>query len=170
MIMRKINYLLMNTRKECVICGSENMSELFTLNMPPFMGVVDHPTNDVLNDMDFTECGDCGNVQIKTILPPEIVYQNNHNIGIIGKIWTNHYVEFSKFIEPNIENKVVFEISDPSAAPAFTNPMTGQTTDPTLLGGTGQAALTAVSRAAAAKSGQSNDADGNGQPDATQQQ
>lgn len=105
----------MNTRKECVICGSKTMGELFTLNMPPFMGVVDRPTNNVLNEMDFTECGDCGNVQIKTILPPEIVYQNNHNIGIIGKIWANHYVEFAKFIEPNIENKVVFEISDPSA-------------------------------------------------------
>ena len=86
--------------------------------MPPFMGVSENPSSkEGLKNMKFQKCIKCGNVQLGEILPPEVVYQNNHNIGIIGNIWKNHYKEFSNFIKKNIhnKNKTILEISDPSA-------------------------------------------------------
>ena len=114
MNMKMINYLLMTIRKKCVICGGE-LDHLFTLNMPPFMGVSSEVKLIDLNKMIFTKCVDCDTVQLEELLPPEIVYQGNHNIGIVGKTWEEHYNELVDFIKPHITDKRILEISDPSA-------------------------------------------------------
>jgi hypothetical protein len=44
-----------------------------------------------------------------------ILYQNNHNINVVGDIWKQHYVELGKFISEIIKDKIILEISDPSA-------------------------------------------------------
>lgn len=113
-----INYLRMiniNKRKCCVICESDNLLELFTLNMPSYMGVLDEVVLNDIHKMEFVNCNNCGNVQISNILPPELVYRENHNINVVGNIWKKHYEDFSNFISQYISNKIVFEISDPSA-------------------------------------------------------
>lgn len=109
----------MSIRTECVICGGE-LDHLFTLKMPPFMGVIPETKLVDLNNMIFTKCKNCDSVQLKELLPPEIVYQGNHNIGIVGKTWEGHYNELIEFIKPHITNKTILEISDPSAKLAKT--------------------------------------------------
>jgi len=103
-------------RSKCIVCDNKNLDSLFTLNMPSFMGITDSPESDrKLDEMIFTSCQGCGNVQLKNLLPPEIIYQNNHNIGVVGTIWKEHYDEFSDFIKPKVIGKTILEISDPSA-------------------------------------------------------
>jgi SAM-dependent methyltransferase len=103
-------------RESCVICSSERLEEFLTLkNMPIFMGVVDKHILDKNEDMIFCECQSCGNVQIKSLLLLDMVYQENHNIDTVGETWKNHYIEFHSFMSEHLTNSDVLEIGDPSA-------------------------------------------------------
>ena len=101
-------------RIDCVLCG-EKTKNLFTINMPVFMGVNLNNSQEYLNEMSFNVCDSCGEVQIDELLDLNVIYQNNHNISVVGNTWKQHYVELSKFIDETIKNKIILEISDPSA-------------------------------------------------------
>jgi SAM-dependent methyltransferase len=112
---KTINYLHMKkNRGKCVLCGN-NTINLFTINMPVFMGVNLNNKEEHLNGMSFNVCNVCGEVQIDELLDLSILYQNNHNINVVGNIWKQHYVELVSFISDTIKDKVILEISDPSA-------------------------------------------------------
>jgi hypothetical protein len=83
--------------------------------MPIFMGVNKDNRKEEILKMSFFGCLNCGEVQIKELVDLSLLYHDNHNIGVIGKIWENHYIEFSEFIKNDIKNKTILEISDPSA-------------------------------------------------------
>jgi predicted SAM-dependent methyltransferase len=104
----------MKDRTSCVLCEG-SLSPLFSFDMPSFMGVNLDDREEAFNKMTFLECTNCGEVQIKELIDLEVLYQNNHNIGVVGKMWEYHYKSFSKFISKGIINKTVLEISDPSA-------------------------------------------------------
>ena len=101
-------------RTECVICEGKLINQ-FTVKMPIFMGVNRDDRNNIIQDMNFMKCCECGEIQIEELIDLSELYYDNHNIGIIGSIWENHYNEFSKFISEKIINKTILEISDPSA-------------------------------------------------------
>jgi len=102
-------------RKNCVLCNSV-LDDLLSFDMPVYMGVHnDEETDSLFEQMLFSYCSKCGEVQIKTLIDPEILYQYNHNKGVIGDIWKNHYIEFSELIKDYVQNKNVVEIGDPSA-------------------------------------------------------
>jgi len=112
---KMINYLLMKkNRKECVLCGGET-EKLYTINMPVFMGVNINNSEEYFNDMSFNVCNSCGEIQIDELLDLNVLYQNNHNIGVVGNTWKQHYVELAEFISDTIKDKTILEISDPSA-------------------------------------------------------
>lgn len=121
MTINTINYLDMNEikshcRNTCVLCNSTKIIDKIKFPMPVFMGVnKDEIKNEFIEEMSFLECEDCGEVQINELLDPNIIYQNNHNVSVIGELWKNHYIELKKFIENDIEGKILLEISDPSA-------------------------------------------------------
>jgi predicted SAM-dependent methyltransferase len=101
-------------RINCVVCNSNKLSNFLELKMPVFMGVLEHTQKEYLiEDMIFCECTKCGCVQIKNLIDNKILYQNNHNIDVVGEIWEEHYEKFVSFID--VEDKIVLEISDPSA-------------------------------------------------------
>jgi hypothetical protein len=106
--------MIVNTRDKCILCDGIINCEL-QFKLPSFMGVKNNPTN--INDFNIllTKCEKCGEVSIKDLLDLNTIYQNNHNINIVGDIWRNHYIQFSNFIQPDLNNKNILEISDPSA-------------------------------------------------------
>jgi predicted SAM-dependent methyltransferase len=101
-------------RKNCVLCGN-NTKKIFTIDMPVFMGVNINQSEEHFNDMSFNVCETCGEIQIDELLDLNVLYQNNHNINVVGNIWKQHYVELAKFISDTIKDKTILEISDPSA-------------------------------------------------------
>lgn len=87
-------------REKSVITGKDNLEHLHTFDrFPVYMGCVDETDTkkDLFADMSFSICRESGIIQLDKVLPPEIVYSHEHNDGV-GKIWQDHYVEFSKFI------------------------------------------------------------------------
>jgi hypothetical protein len=104
-----------NIRTECVICGSTDINEFMTFKeMPVYMGVSEDKKF-IYDDMIFNSCTNCKNIQLGKVLDPDIVYAHNHNIEIVGDLWTNHYLEFIDFINDKINEKTILEIGDPSA-------------------------------------------------------
>jgi SAM-dependent methyltransferase len=101
-------------RKECNLCDG-NFTEKFKTNMPVFMGVNVSKVEEKFSECTICQCENCGEIFIKELLDVNDVYMNNHNIHIVGNIWEGHYVELCKFIESDVHNKKILEISDPSA-------------------------------------------------------
>lgn len=105
----------MNTfKKQCLICNKSNLHEFLNYEMPVFMGVVQNKNLFSTEKMIFEQCNNCKNIQIKNNIDLKLLYKNNHNIGLVGNIWVDHYKQFSKFIKKIIINKKIIEISDPS--------------------------------------------------------
>jgi len=101
-------------RNNCVLCTGE-VSTLFAFDMPVFMGVNKNSTRGDTSTMSFKVCNACGEVQIGELLDLAVLYQSNHNIGVVGTTWKQHYVELAEFIAEAVQDKIVLEISDPSA-------------------------------------------------------
>jgi len=101
-------------KKCCSVCLDKNVNSFLSYNMPAFMGVVDEYCESKIELMIFEQCQNCKNIQIKNNIKDDILYQNNHNIGLVGSIWKEHYIEFGKFVSKVVKDKNVIEISDPS--------------------------------------------------------
>lgn len=102
-------------RKTCLLCNSK-LNEIFSFEMPVYMGInQDDQSDPKFENMVFSSCSSCGEVQMNNLIDLNVLYQLNHNNGVIGKTWENHYVEFAKFMENDIAGRDVLEISDPSA-------------------------------------------------------
>ena len=93
-----MNYIIRDTS---VLTGKKNLEQLYVFReFPVFMGCTDEmdETKDIKADMSFAICKDTGVIQLDKLLPLDLVYQSQHNDGI-GKIWQDHYVAFSHFLE-----------------------------------------------------------------------
>lgn len=88
-----------NERTKSLFTGKENLEHLHTFeNFPVFMGCVDGPEDeDIVADMAWDICRDTGLIQLRKLVPLEILYKNQHNDGT-GKIWKDHYLAFAKFL------------------------------------------------------------------------
>ena len=65
------------------------------------------------------KCEDCSSLQLGELIPLDILYQSNHNMGIVGKTWAQHFEELGSFIIDNTKCDQVLEIGDPSCKAAF---------------------------------------------------
>jgi hypothetical protein len=102
-------------REECVLCSGK-VSEFHRIsNMPSFMGVVESNNEVIKEDMVFGECEKCGMLQNLNLLNLDIVYLNNHNTEVVGRLWEDHYHHLTEFIKKNSHGEVILEIGDPSA-------------------------------------------------------
>jgi hypothetical protein len=84
-----------------VITGSGNLEDLHTLeNFPVFMGsVVGDPSADLKADMSWSISRESGLIQLKKLLPVDILYQSQTTTGAIGETWMKHHKEFASFIQ-----------------------------------------------------------------------
>jgi len=102
-------------RKTCLLCDSE-LSDLFCFEMPVYMGINHRPEEKSISEnMVFASCKKCGEVQMRNLIDLDILYQANHNNGVIGKTWEEHYIDFARFMKHDVKDRRVVEISDPSA-------------------------------------------------------
>lgn len=102
-------------RTTCSICENSVYSFL-SYKMPVYMGTSELTASECsFEDMAFQHCQCCGAVQIGVEIDSSVLYQSNHNRGVIGKTWEEHYRLFYDFISDDLSDKMVLEISDPSA-------------------------------------------------------
>ena len=94
-------------RSHDVITGNDDLETIYTIpNFPVFMGVTDQAIDqDIKFPMNFQISQSSGMVQINPLVPLNLVYQNSHNSGIIGKTWSDHHKSLAAFIlKHNPEN------------------------------------------------------------------
>jgi len=87
------------TRTKSLLTGKENLEHLYTFNnFPVFMGCVDSPREeDIVADMIWDICKDTGLIQLRKLLPLEVLYMDQHNDGT-GEVWKKHYSAFAEFL------------------------------------------------------------------------
>lgn len=87
-------------RNSSIITGKNNIEQLYDLkSFPVFIGCTAEPeNNDIFEDMTWMICRDSGMIQLKKILPSELIYAEYHSEGL-GPTWELHHEEFCKFIE-----------------------------------------------------------------------
>lgn len=93
-------------RSKDVITGSTNIEDLHTvLDFPVFMGSVEQDqSEDLTADMTWSISRDSGLIQLKKLLPLDVLYQAQTTTSAIGATWMAHHKEFAAFIqkyEPN---------------------------------------------------------------------
>jgi len=95
--MKKIDKIIRNYD---VISGGE-IEELYSMNLfPVFIGCSNSPEEkDIKSDMCWYISKDTGMIQLNPVLPLDLVYQEAHGSGCVGKLWLEHHKEFSKFIK-----------------------------------------------------------------------
>lgn len=98
------------TRDTCVITGSENMEELYSFkSFPVHQNTTDEPpSSDLLLDLTFDICVDSGEIQVRNLVPEEILYNAAHSRSV-GSVWQNHHRSFAEFIR-KFSPESVFEI------------------------------------------------------------
>ena len=97
------NFNVLNDRKDLIRIKSFK-------KFPVFMGVTNkNIKKDKKFDMNFNISKSTGIVQLNPILPFKTIYQKGHNSGLIGTLWKQHHLEFSKFIK-KFKPKKVLEI------------------------------------------------------------
>jgi len=88
-------------RTKDVVTGSSNIEELHTVHdFPIFMGPVEHDQSEDLSaDMAWSISRDSGLIQLKKLLPLNILYQAQTTTSAIGATWMAHHKEFALFIQ-----------------------------------------------------------------------
>jgi len=96
-------------RKNNLIDGVNDLEVLDTIkNFPVFMGCVDQNIGDDLCvDMTWSISKSVGMIQLKKLIPLNVLYESNHDSGLIGGIWMKHHQKFAKFIQKQMPNSVL---------------------------------------------------------------
>ena len=95
-------------RKNSVIDDSCDLETLHTLHdFPVFMGCVDHTASgDLVTDQTWDICRNTGILQLKHLIPLDILYQAQH-AGAVGKIWMDHHDAFADFLHRSRPSSVL---------------------------------------------------------------
>ena len=66
---------------------------------PIFMGCVNHKESEDINiDMEWSISKGNGIIQLIKLIPLDILYESDHNSGVVGGIWLSHHKDFANFI------------------------------------------------------------------------
>lgn len=98
-------------RDECVITGEKDLEQLYTLRNFPVHMLSDKATSiedDLILDMEFEISKTSGMIQIKQLVPEEVLYKDSH-FNAVGDTWRRFHKEFAKLIY-SIRPKKIFEI------------------------------------------------------------
>ena len=100
-------------RSECAICN-RNIKHIHSLEkMPIKLCCTDSP--EINNaELSFSQCDECGTIQLDKLIPLDILYSNSHNYTSVGKVWENYFNLFCESINDLIIDKNILEIGDPS--------------------------------------------------------
>ena len=92
-----------------VVTGSTDLEDLHSLpNFPVFMGSVTHDQiDDVVSDMSWSISRESGLIQLKKLLPLDVLYQTQTTTSAVGQIWMAHHKAFAEFIAKYQPNSVL---------------------------------------------------------------
>lgn len=87
-------------RTQDVISGSDQLEDLHNLpDFPVFMGSVLHdPQQDLRFDMAWSISRDTGIIQLKKLLPLDVLYQSQTTTSAVGAMWMEHHRTFAAFV------------------------------------------------------------------------
>ncbi|WP_233714155.1 class I SAM-dependent methyltransferase [Helicobacter trogontum] len=86
-------------REECVITRDCDLEVMSNEEYPIFCGCVEN--DDLESDIIATQTfaiSKSGIVQLKKLIPIDILYQYGHDAGSIGNLWDSHHKKFAQFI------------------------------------------------------------------------
>jgi hypothetical protein len=97
-----------DTRTTSVITGNRNLETLFTIeDFPVFIGnTTQDQKDDMSSDMVFDICNDCGIVQLKNTISPDLIYSKYHSEAI-GSVWENHHIQLADIIRLNTSKNAI---------------------------------------------------------------
>lgn len=92
-----------------VITGDSNMEDLHTLkHFPVFMGCVEQARDqDICSELTWQINKTSGFLQLKKLVPLDILYQAQHDSGVIGRIWMEHHQSFANFLDKSDPSSVL---------------------------------------------------------------
>ncbi|MBN2164490.1 MAG: class I SAM-dependent methyltransferase [Pontiellaceae bacterium] len=98
-------------RTACAVTHAQDLEELYTFSdFPIYMGCTDAAAGqDKTADMEWVVSRSSGAIQLKKLIPPEVLYAESHNAGSIGGLWLKHHASFAAFIHNYLPGSV-FEI------------------------------------------------------------
>lgn len=100
-------------RKKCVLCDdvlvTTNKLDNFPVSFSP-VEKIDYS----FYDLEFGMCYKCDSLQLQTLVDPENLYENQHNITYNTPTWKTHHEQFSIFIIDNTRNRNFLEIGGSS--------------------------------------------------------
>ncbi|EAK5790433.1 class I SAM-dependent methyltransferase, partial [Campylobacter lari] len=86
-------------RNKCIISDDDNLETLSNIKYPIFCGCTEEDvSNDILANENIVISKKYGVIQLKELIPLEILYKNGHDSGAIGGIWMEHHKQFSDFV------------------------------------------------------------------------
>ena len=87
-------------RTQCVISGNDDLEPVYSFtNFPVFMGCLNQPeTADLKQDMSWWMSRSSGLIQLKALLPLEVLYPESHGAGAVGALWDKHHKTFANFL------------------------------------------------------------------------
>ncbi len=87
-------------RQNCAISGNADLDHLYTFpRFPVFMGCMDQPeADDLKEDMSWWISRGAGLIQLKQLIPLEILYPESHGAGAVGALWEKHHNAFAQFV------------------------------------------------------------------------
>jgi len=87
-------------RTNCVIYGNDDLEHLYSFaKFPVFMGCLEQPqTGDLKQDMSWWISRGSGLIQLKKLLPLDILYPESHGAGAVGALWDKHHKAFAHFL------------------------------------------------------------------------
>ncbi len=98
-------------RSKNVIDYKDDLESLNILkDFPVFMGCVEHDiSEDIFVDMHLSISKGNGVIQLNNLIPLDVLYQADHDAGVVGGIWLEQHKEFARFIS-KFNPKSVLEI------------------------------------------------------------
>jgi SAM-dependent methyltransferase len=87
-------------RTRCAVTGSQDLETIDTLrSFPVFMGCVTSPEKDDLRaDLCWAISRQSGLIQLKKLIPLEVLYPESHGAGGVGVVWEKHHKAFAQFL------------------------------------------------------------------------
>ncbi len=98
-------------RNICCVKENDILEHLYTFeNFPVFMGCSNQSEEmDIKSDMSWWVGKSSGAIQLKKLLPLEVLYPKSHGAGEVGALWDKHHSAFAHFISKSFP-KEIFEI------------------------------------------------------------
>lgn len=98
-------------RQRCAVSGTADLEHLHTFSrFPVFMGCMDQPeADDLKEDMAWWISRSSGVIQLKQLIPLDVLYPESHGAGAVGALWEKHHHAFAQFVN-GVAPSAVLEI------------------------------------------------------------